>query len=68
MTTSNSCDGWQHVGWKFTSLNDNNNNYNPAAIDHFYALMVELEQKEKVQGLKVGGFKAPGWMIAAIRS
>ena len=49
---------YQHVGWKFTALN-------PEAADrpHFYALMVHIEEKEKQAiEIRIGGFRAPGWM------
>lgn len=59
---------WQHVGWKFTSLGggDNTNNDNSGGFTHFYALMVNVEEKEQKQGIRVGGFQAPGWMVARI--
>lgn len=54
---------WQHVGWKFTAVSDN------ASLAQFYALMVHIdEEDETVQGIRIGGFRAPGWMINAIVS
>lgn len=62
-------DNFQHVGWKFTAIdnqdtttNHNNNNLLP----HFYALMVQMNHKEKTQGLRIGGFRAPGWMVETV--
>ena len=63
-----SCNGddkWQHIGWKFTAMESNNNNQE---FPHFYALMVQMDSKEKTQGLRIGGFKAPGWMVGAVLS
>lgn len=56
---------WQHVGWKFTALQGND----ALLPQQFYALMVNLEEKdESTQGIRIGGFKAPGWMVTAIVS
>jgi hypothetical protein len=56
---------WQHVGWKFTALEDNH----ALSPQHFYALMVNMDEKdESTQGIRIGGFKAPGWMVTAIIS
>jgi hypothetical protein len=54
--------GWQHVGWKFTALDENQ------GMPHFYALMVQIDENKEAEGLRIGGFKAPGWMIGAILS
>jgi hypothetical protein len=53
---------WQHVGWKFTALNESQD------LPHFYALMVSIDEEEKTNGVRIGGFKAPGWMVTAIIS
>jgi hypothetical protein len=53
---------WQHVGWKFTSLSED------SRYSHFYALMVQLDTKQTTQALRIGGFQAPGWMVAAVLS
>lgn len=53
---------WQHVGWKFTSVNENQ------GLPYFYALMVNIGEDETTQGVRVGGFKAPGWMVTAVIS
>jgi hypothetical protein len=56
-------EGWQHVGWKFTALQGNQ------ALPRFYALMVNMDDdEESTQGIRIGGFKAPGWMVTAIIS
>lgn len=56
-------EGWQHVGWKFTALQDNH------GLPQFYALMVNIaEEEESTQGILVGGFKAAGWMMNAVMS
>ncbi|CAB9501253.1 expressed unknown protein [Seminavis robusta] len=57
--------GYNHVGWKFTKLEQNNseNDIHHDMLPHFYALMVKVDNKEKTEGLRVGGFKAPGWMV-----
>jgi hypothetical protein len=65
---------FQHVGWKFTVIdkedtttsNSNNNNNNNTLLPHFYALMVQMNRKEKTQGLRIGGFRAPGWMVETV--
>jgi len=57
-------DQWQHIGWKFTSL-DGNNKEN-GKLPHFYALLVKMNEKESTQGIRIGGFKAPGWMVGAV--
>ena len=57
---------WQHVGWKFTALHDNGGNSN--RFSHFYALIVQIDTKKQAQALRIGGFKAPGWMVAAVLS
>ena len=50
---------YQHVGWKFTSLDQR------AELPDFYALMVHIDERAK-QGveIRIGGLKAPGWMAA----
>lgn len=53
---------WQHVGWKFTALNEGE------GLQQFYALMVSIDEEEKTEGVQIGGFKAPGWMVTAIIS
>ena len=52
---------YQHVGWKFTALDD------AAELPHFYALMIQMDDrsKEGVQ-IRIGGFKAPGWIAARV--
>ena len=56
-------EGWQHVGWKFTALRENQ------GLPHFYALMVKMgEEEESTQGILVGGLKAAGWMVNAVMS
>eukprot|EP00545_Synedropsis_sp_CCMP1620_P009858 CAMPEP_0119013140 /NCGR_PEP_ID=MMETSP1176-20130426/7998_1 /TAXON_ID=265551 /ORGANISM="Synedropsis recta cf, Strain CCMP1620" /LENGTH=190 /DNA_ID=CAMNT_0006966195 /DNA_START=56 /DNA_END=625 /DNA_ORIENTATION=- len=46
---------WQHVGWKFTAVNESQ------GLPHFYALMVTIDEEETTEGIRIGGFKAPGW-------
>ena len=58
-------DNWQHVGWKFTALENNDVNH---AFSHFYALMVHMDPKETTQSVRIGGFRAPGWMVGAVLS
>lgn len=56
-------EGWQHVGWKFTALQENQ------GLPQFYALMVNIgEEEESTQGILVGGLKAPGWIVNAVMS
>ena len=63
MACAVSNEGWQHVGWKFTALQDNK------GLSQFYALMVTMgEEEESAQGILVGGFKAAGWMVNAVMS
>ena len=54
--------GYQHVGWKFTAIDNNK------PMPFFYALMVQVDETERTQGVRIGGFRAPGWMAAAIIS
>jgi hypothetical protein len=55
--------GYQHVGWKFTALTSD------SAMPSFYALMVQFEEKNEItEGIRLGGFKAPGWMATGIIS
>jgi hypothetical protein len=54
--------GWQHVGWKFTAVQGSQ------TLQHFYALMVHMDEEESTQGIRIGGFKAPGWMVTAVMS
>jgi hypothetical protein len=55
--------GYQHVGWKFTALSSD------SAMPSFYALMVQFEEKNEItEGIRLGGFKAPGWMVMGIIS
>ena len=55
--------GYQHVGWKFTALTSD------SAMPSFYALMVQFEEKNEItEGIRLGGFKAPGWMVTGIFS
>jgi len=59
-----SCDGnyWQHVGWKFTA-----GEQNVQTLPHFYALMVQLKDKETADNIAhIGGFRAPGWIASAL--
>ena len=42
-------DSWQHVGWKFTSLNQASTDYNS-----FYALIVQVDKKQQEQGIRIG--------------
>jgi hypothetical protein len=54
---------FQHVGWKFTALDSQND------LPHFYALMVQMDdRKKKVLQISIGGVRAPGWMAAQILS
>lgn len=53
---------YHHVGWKYDSLTNNQE------MPHFYALMVEIHQRERVAEVLVGGSKAPMWMGAALGS
>jgi hypothetical protein len=62
---------YQHVGWKFTAVDDTDDNNNNQNLRHFYALMVETkdprEEQESV-GIRLHGFKAPGWIANRIVS
>eukprot|EP00543_Licmophora_paradoxa_P000503 CAMPEP_0202445182 /NCGR_PEP_ID=MMETSP1360-20130828/4058_1 /ASSEMBLY_ACC=CAM_ASM_000848 /TAXON_ID=515479 /ORGANISM="Licmophora paradoxa, Strain CCMP2313" /LENGTH=149 /DNA_ID=CAMNT_0049061365 /DNA_START=205 /DNA_END=654 /DNA_ORIENTATION=- len=53
--------GYQHVGWKFTSLDEQE-----STLPFFYALMIKRDDKKKSNGVHIGGFRAPGWMAHAI--
>jgi hypothetical protein len=55
---------WQHVGWKFTALRPDQSE----SLTEFFALMVQIDEQKSVEGIRIGGFKAPGWMVAAIMS
>jgi hypothetical protein len=57
-------ESWQHVGWKFTALRPDQSE----SLNEFYALMVQIDEQESVQGIRIGGFKAAGWMVTAIMS
>lgn len=50
-------DSFEHVGWKFTSVDGN------AETPHFYALMVQTENKEKAPGLRIAGFALPAAIL-----
>lgn len=53
--------GVQHVGWKFTALDKH------AELPHFFALMVHIDDRSKQEiEIRIGGFKAPGWMARQI--
>jgi hypothetical protein len=61
--SSETSPGYQHVGWKFTALTSE------SAMPSFYALMVQFEEKNEItEGIRLGGFKAPGWMVTGISS
>jgi hypothetical protein len=63
IVTSCGNDQWQHVGWKFTSLQEN------SALPFFYALMVNVNDDEVTkEGIFVGGMKAASWMVARVIS
>lgn len=66
---------WQHVGWKFTAVpqnlvaddpNNDNNKKKKGKLPHFYALMVQMDETKSREDVRVGGFKAPGWMVGAV--
>jgi hypothetical protein len=57
---------YQHVGWKFTAIDNEDITTNNNRLTQFYALMVQTNQKEKTQGLRIGGFRAPGWMMESV--
>jgi hypothetical protein len=48
-----------HIGWKFTSVNGNEG-------DSFYALLVNINERQKTNMIQVGSFQAPGWMAALV--
>jgi hypothetical protein len=59
---------YQHVGWKFTSLLDKQQR-DADLPSHFYALMVQMDDREKqALGIRIVGFRAPAWMAAKIMS
>jgi hypothetical protein len=59
--SSETAPGFQHVGWKFTAL------ASKSAMPYFYALMVQFEEKNDItEGIRIGGFKAPSWMVTGI--
>jgi hypothetical protein len=61
--------GYQHVGWKFTATAEDSASTSSSSLPFFYALMVHVEKKESVtQAVRLGGFKAPGWMVTGIVS
>jgi hypothetical protein len=61
--SSETAPGYQHVGWKFTALTSE------SAMPSFYALMVQFDKKNEIaEGVRLGGFKAPGWMVTGITS
>jgi hypothetical protein len=63
IVTACGSDQWQHVGWKFTSLQEN------SPLTYFYALMVSVNDNEEENGgILVGGIKAASWMVAAVIS
>jgi hypothetical protein len=52
---------WQHVGWKFTSIDGSKD------LKEFYALIVDINDDDKTKAaVRIGGFKAPGWMVAKV--
>lgn len=57
-------ESWQHVGWRFTALRPDQSE----SLTEFYALMVQIDEQESVQGIRIGGFKATRWMVDAIMS
>jgi hypothetical protein len=64
--------GYQHVGWKFTSISERDDPYQllgNAALSHFYALMIQTKDvREQEVVTRLSGFKAPGWMAQRIVS
>lgn len=62
-------DNWQHVGWKFTAVPAANHSIlesNHNKLPHFFALVVQLDQKKATESVRIGGFEAPGWMVGAV--
>jgi hypothetical protein len=57
-------ENWQHVGWKFTAVHPDQ----LESLAEFYGLMVQIDEQDNIQGIRIGGFKAPGWMVSAILS
>ena len=59
-----------NVGWKFTAVPERYQQHdginNKQNLPHFYALMVQLDETKTKEGVRVGGFKAPGWMVGAV--
>jgi hypothetical protein len=48
-----------HIGWKFTSVNGNER-------DSFYALLVNINERQKTNMIQIGSLQAPGWMAALV--
>ena len=74
-TTANTEEDWKHVGWKFTqvpptsneTLADGNSS-NSNDLLHSYALLVQIDETKKKEGVRLGGVKAPGWTARTITS